>query len=90
MHFYFGSNYIYLAEGNWRRREHPTGEVQVFGDFEDQVSAAITTRSQVLATPAAKITNDAARERVWAKATRLTEARKAARKGKLLGERLRE
>ena len=85
-YLYFGSNYTYLAEGNWRRREHPNGEVQVFGDFEDQVSAAITARSQVLVTPVAKILDEVVRERVWSKATRLTKARKTARKGRVHGE----
>jgi hypothetical protein len=83
---YFGSNYTYLAHGDWRPREHPNGEVQVFGDFEDQVSAAITARSQVLTQPAAKIVDDVVRERVWAKAYKLTKARKAARKGRFRGE----
>lgn len=82
LHMFWGSNYTYLAEGDWRFSHQADGEVQIFADFEDRVVAASLAREQVLENPRAGIPDYSTREKIWNKTEKLNSARLKARKGK--------
>ncbi len=83
---YRGMNYHYLAEGGGRyRRDYraPEGEVQVFSDFRERVSAAVEGRRQAAPEqPADRPLPDDERHRTWTAAERALARRVAARQAK--------
>jgi hypothetical protein len=82
-HLYRGMNYHYLAEGAGGRPggnyHPPEGEVQVFSDFAERVSAAKQGRLRALEDPQRRALTPAEQERTWSAAERVLAERLALR-----------
>jgi hypothetical protein len=77
---YQGSNYTYLAEGDWRNST-PQGEVQIFADFTDRVAAASLAHQQLVGDAKRDPGNQRLQEKLWNRTEKFTSRRMKARKG---------
>jgi hypothetical protein len=73
------SSYHPLAEHKPRASWHSDGELQLLGDFDDDVSAAVVARREVVGDDVRTLASDEGRRAVWhqkdAALARLREAR---------------